>query len=84
MLLAVLQLPEDVVEHEQLAPAVLQQLHLVTNLKHIQSSTTDTIAPEHGNAGSRGCVCISLFLVARLPLHHPPGFLALHSRVSSL
>lgn len=42
MLLAVLQLPVDVVKHQQLTPAILQQLHLVTHLKQSRSSTADT------------------------------------------
>lgn len=42
VLLAVLQLPVDVVKHQQLTPAVLQQLHLVTHLKQSGSSTVDT------------------------------------------
>lgn len=48
MLLAVLQLPVDVVEHQQLAPAVLQQLHLVAHLQHRQSRAAD--APAHVDA----------------------------------
>lgn len=42
MLLAMLQLPVDVVKHQQLTPAVLQQLHLVTHLKQSGNSPADT------------------------------------------
>lgn len=42
VLLAMLQLSVDVVKHQQLTPAVLQQLHLVTHLKQSGTSPADT------------------------------------------
>lgn len=70
VLLAVLQLPVDVVEHQQLTPAVLQQLHLVAHLKHSQSSAADThragAQPATcGRGGSPGYICMGWFLPGR-------------------
>lgn len=84
-----LQLPVDMVKHQQLAPAVLQQLHLVAHLKHTRSHAADT---HRARAQPWRQPVLRLHQLvpswpegAGLPwcLQHPSGHPALRLRVSS-